>query len=189
MRRGVDLLNVMLGFLVLFFLSELAIVLQWTGLNLPMWVIFGMTGQVAVLAYPWLSSHFGAGSVGARHHRDEPRAVPGSRSAPSTRSGRSSSFPDHPWRRLPSDGLPGRLRRFSRGTAPGAALVSARPVLADGRGATVERGRRGQRKATPTDTGFGGMLAGGRLGIATTGHARVFLQTSNRQGEQQGPWC
>ena len=63
-RRGVDLLNVMLGFLVLFFLAELAIVLQWTSLNLPMWVIFGMTGQVAVLAYPWLSSHFGAGQSG-----------------------------------------------------------------------------------------------------------------------------
>ena len=63
-RRGVDLLNVMLGFLVLFFLSELAIVLQWTSLNLPMWVIFGMTGQVAVLAYPWLSSYFGAGLSG-----------------------------------------------------------------------------------------------------------------------------
>ena len=63
-RRGVDLLTVMLGFLVLFFLSELAIVLQWTSLNLPMWVIFGMTGQVAVLAYPWLSSHFGTGQSG-----------------------------------------------------------------------------------------------------------------------------
>ena len=63
-RRGVDLLNVMLGFLVLFFLAELAIVLQWTSLNLPMWVIFGMTGQVAVLAYPWLSSHFGTGQSG-----------------------------------------------------------------------------------------------------------------------------
>jgi hypothetical protein len=29
-----------------------------------MWVIFGMTGQVAVLAYPWLSSYFGAALSG-----------------------------------------------------------------------------------------------------------------------------
>ena len=62
--RGVDLLTVMLGFLALFLLSELAIVLQWTGINLLMWVIFGMTGQVAVLAYPWLSSYFGAALSG-----------------------------------------------------------------------------------------------------------------------------
>jgi predicted MFS family arabinose efflux permease len=58
-RRGVDLLHVMLGFLALFFAAELAIVLQWTTLNLLTWTIFGMTGQVAVLTYPWLSSHFG----------------------------------------------------------------------------------------------------------------------------------
>jgi hypothetical protein len=29
-----------------------------------MWVVFGMTGQVAVLAYPWLSSYFGAALSG-----------------------------------------------------------------------------------------------------------------------------
>jgi predicted MFS family arabinose efflux permease len=63
-RRGVDLLTVMLGFLALFLCSELAIVLQWTSLNLLMWVVFGMTGQVAVLAYPWLSSYFGAALSG-----------------------------------------------------------------------------------------------------------------------------
>jgi hypothetical protein len=54
----------MIGFLVLFLCSELAIVLQWTSINLPIWVVFGMTGQAAVLAYPWLSSHFGAGQSG-----------------------------------------------------------------------------------------------------------------------------
>ena len=63
-RRGVDLLTVMLGFLALFLCSELAIVLQWTRVNLLMWVVFGMTGQVAVLAYPWLSSYFGAALSG-----------------------------------------------------------------------------------------------------------------------------
>jgi predicted MFS family arabinose efflux permease len=63
-RRGVDLLTVMLGFIAVFLLSELAIVLQWTSLNLLMWVVFGMTGQVAVLAYPWLASYFGAALSG-----------------------------------------------------------------------------------------------------------------------------
>ena len=63
-RRGVDLLTVMLGFLALFLCSELAIVLQWTTVNLPIWVVFGMTGQVAVLAYPWLSAYFGAALSG-----------------------------------------------------------------------------------------------------------------------------
>jgi predicted MFS family arabinose efflux permease len=58
-RRGVDLLTVMLGFLALFLCAELAIVLQWTSINLAIWVVFGMTGQVAVLAYPWLSTYFG----------------------------------------------------------------------------------------------------------------------------------
>jgi predicted MFS family arabinose efflux permease len=61
-RRGVDLLTVVVGFLLLFLVSELAIVLQWTALNLP--VVFGMTGQAAVRAYPWLSSHFGAARSG-----------------------------------------------------------------------------------------------------------------------------
>jgi predicted MFS family arabinose efflux permease len=58
-RRGVNLLTTMLGFLALFLCAELAIVLQWTRVNLLIWVVFGMTGQAAVLAYPWLSSHFG----------------------------------------------------------------------------------------------------------------------------------
>jgi len=59
-RRGVDLITVMLGFLAVFFVAQLAIVLQLTSLTLPIWFLFGMFGQVAVLAYPWLSSHYGA---------------------------------------------------------------------------------------------------------------------------------
>ena len=38
--------------------------LEWTAANLLIWVVFGMTGQVAVLAYPWLSSYFGAALSG-----------------------------------------------------------------------------------------------------------------------------
>jgi predicted MFS family arabinose efflux permease len=59
-RRGVDLLTVMTGFLLVFFCAELAIVAQWTSVTLLMWVVFGMTGQAAILAYPWLASYFGA---------------------------------------------------------------------------------------------------------------------------------
>ena len=63
-RRGVDLLTVMLGFLIFFFLAELAIVLQWTRFSLPIWTLFGMTGQAAILGYPWLASHYGAALSG-----------------------------------------------------------------------------------------------------------------------------
>jgi len=58
-RRGVDLITVMLGFLAVFFVAQLAIVLELTSLTLPIWFLFGMFGQVAVLAYPWLASHYG----------------------------------------------------------------------------------------------------------------------------------
>ena len=138
-RRGVDLLTVMLGFIAVFLLSELAIVLQWTSLNLLMWVVFGMTGQVAVLAYPWLASYFGAALSGRATDRHEPRAVPRRVRRAVRDRGDHRSVSDHPGRRLRPERLPGRLRRLSRGAAPGAGLVSARPALADGRGATVDR--------------------------------------------------
>jgi MFS family permease len=63
-RRGVDLLTTMLGFLAIFFVAQVAVVLQLTSITLPMWFLFGMFGQVAVLAYPWLSSHYGAALSG-----------------------------------------------------------------------------------------------------------------------------
>jgi hypothetical protein len=31
---------------------------------MPAWIFFGMLGQVAILAYPWLSKHFGAARSG-----------------------------------------------------------------------------------------------------------------------------
>ena len=130
-RRGVDLLNVMLGFLACSSFPSSRSCCNGPRLNLPMWVIFGMTGQVAVLAYPWLSSHFGAGQSG--------RATTamnlvlflfafGAQYA----IGAIIDLSDHPWRRLPSDRLPGRLRRVPRGAAPGAGVVSRRSALADG---------------------------------------------------------
>jgi len=63
-RRGIGLLTVMSGFIVVFLCAELAIVLQWTALTLPMWMVFGMTGQAAILGYPWLASYYGAALSG-----------------------------------------------------------------------------------------------------------------------------
>jgi MFS family permease len=63
-RRGVDLLTTMLAFLAIFFVAQVAVVLHLTSLALPIWFLFGMFGQVAVLAYPWLSSHYGAALSG-----------------------------------------------------------------------------------------------------------------------------
>ncbi|MDX1541913.1 MAG: hypothetical protein R3349_10985 [Geminicoccaceae bacterium] len=57
----------MLGFLVVFLAAEFAIVMQWTSLNPLVWPLFGMTGQVAVLAYPWLATYFGAALSGRAH--------------------------------------------------------------------------------------------------------------------------
>jgi len=31
---------------------------------LPAWLVFGMTGQLAILAYPWLSSYYGTALSG-----------------------------------------------------------------------------------------------------------------------------
>lgn len=59
-RRGVSLLSVMMGFLTFFFAAQIYLVLELRGADLLVWCVFGMTGQVAILAYPWFSSHFGA---------------------------------------------------------------------------------------------------------------------------------
>ncbi len=63
-RRGVHILSVMNGFLVAFLISEALIVLRFEDLILPAWVVFGMTGQLAILAYPWLSSYYGVALSG-----------------------------------------------------------------------------------------------------------------------------
>ena len=63
-RRGFSELTVMTGFLVLFFASQAGIVLEVHELALLVWFVFGMSGQVAILAYPWLSIRFGAALSG-----------------------------------------------------------------------------------------------------------------------------
>lgn len=63
-RRGVHILSVMNGFLVAFLIAEVLIIFDVKAMMLPAWLVFGMTGQVAVLAYPWLSSHYGVALSG-----------------------------------------------------------------------------------------------------------------------------
>jgi predicted MFS family arabinose efflux permease len=63
-RRGVSELVVMTGFLAAFMVAQLGIVLEITSYTLAFWLVFGMSGQLAVLAYPWLSSRFGAALSG-----------------------------------------------------------------------------------------------------------------------------
>ena len=66
-RRGISLLGVMLGFMTIFFASQIGIVLQLTQYSLVLWLAFGTFGQVAILAYPWLASHFGTRLSGRAH--------------------------------------------------------------------------------------------------------------------------
>jgi predicted MFS family arabinose efflux permease len=61
-RRGTSILDVLLGFMIAFIVAQLCIVFDVV--RVPAWFLFGMLGQVAVLAYPWLSSYFGAALSG-----------------------------------------------------------------------------------------------------------------------------
>jgi predicted MFS family arabinose efflux permease len=61
-RRGVSSLDVMLGFMVAFITAQVCIVLDVA--RLPAWLLFGMLGQVAVLAFPWIATYYGAAMSG-----------------------------------------------------------------------------------------------------------------------------
>lgn len=65
-RRGISLLTVMLGIIGMFLVVQVALLANPTDpvIALVLWSLFGMTGHVAVLAYPWLSRHFGASLSG-----------------------------------------------------------------------------------------------------------------------------
>lgn len=60
-RRGVSLVTVTLGFILIFLSAQVALLFhpsqRWLALGL--WCIFGMTGHVAVISYPWLARYFG----------------------------------------------------------------------------------------------------------------------------------
>jgi predicted MFS family arabinose efflux permease len=64
LRRGVGVLDVMTAFIAVFIAAQATLLAGWTALSVPAWIVFGMLGQVAILAYPWLSSHFGTALSG-----------------------------------------------------------------------------------------------------------------------------
>ena len=63
-RRGLTLTQVMAGGMVLFILSQAAIVFQVDPTGMWHWVGFGLTNHMAILAYPVLSAHFPEGFAG-----------------------------------------------------------------------------------------------------------------------------
>jgi predicted MFS family arabinose efflux permease len=63
-RRGMSLLTVNLGFLLVYLCATAAIIVGPPMPSVAIWCLFAMTGHSAVLAYPWLSSHFGAALSG-----------------------------------------------------------------------------------------------------------------------------
>jgi predicted MFS family arabinose efflux permease len=58
-RRGVSPLAVMLAAQCVYFTAQAVIVARLPGLVLPAWLLTAATGQVAILAYPWLAEHVG----------------------------------------------------------------------------------------------------------------------------------
>ncbi|MFZ4806259.1 MAG: MFS transporter [Hyphomicrobiaceae bacterium] len=65
-RRGVSLLTAMVGFMAIFLASQVGLLFNPTDpmIALALWCLFGMTGHVAVLGYPWLVNHFGTSLSG-----------------------------------------------------------------------------------------------------------------------------
>ena len=63
-RRQVDVLKVMAAFIAFFITAQTMIIVAPVWLAMWAWLLFGCVGQVAILAYPWLSSHFGGALSG-----------------------------------------------------------------------------------------------------------------------------
>ena len=125
-RRGVDLLTVMLGFLLLSLVAQLAIVSQWTSLSLPVWILFGLAGQAAILGYPWLAAHYGAALSGRANTAINLLTFLAAFGAQYAIGAIIDRVPGAR-RRLQRARLPGGLRHLPRPAAAGARLVSARP--------------------------------------------------------------
>lgn len=65
-RRGVSLVTVTIGYILIFLAAQALLLFnpadRWLALGI--WCVFGMTGHVAVISYPWLSRYFGASLSG-----------------------------------------------------------------------------------------------------------------------------
>jgi predicted MFS family arabinose efflux permease len=60
-RRGVGVLKVMSGLVLVMIAAEIPLVLGLDKLGAVAWIFFAMTGQSTILSYPWLAAHFGTG--------------------------------------------------------------------------------------------------------------------------------
>lgn len=58
-RRGVSPITVMLGCHGVYLIAQTIIVFEFLPLATPAWLATAATGQVAILAYPWLAQHVG----------------------------------------------------------------------------------------------------------------------------------
>jgi MFS family permease len=63
-RRGITQLQVMTAGLGLFVVAQVAIIAELVSINAYIWMLFGMTGQLGMLAYPTLARHFGTALSG-----------------------------------------------------------------------------------------------------------------------------
>lgn len=65
-RRGYSLLTTMLGFLAIYFAVQVALLFnpQDGTVSIVLWSLFGMTGHVAVISFPWLARYFGSALSG-----------------------------------------------------------------------------------------------------------------------------
>src|SRR3546814_8483453 len=57
-RVGIGLVKVMSGGVLLFMAAQAAVIFEVDPTGLWPWVLFGLTGNITVLAYPQLSRHF-----------------------------------------------------------------------------------------------------------------------------------
>jgi predicted MFS family arabinose efflux permease len=63
-RLGISLRSVLAATTLLFMLTQLLIILELTGLALPLWMAFGFFGSAGILAFPILSQNFSAQFTG-----------------------------------------------------------------------------------------------------------------------------
>ena len=65
-RRGYSLLTTMQGFLAIYFAVQVVLLFnpQDHTVSIVLWSLFGMTGHVAVISFPWLARYFGSALSG-----------------------------------------------------------------------------------------------------------------------------
>ena len=63
-RRGINPMQVMLGFNVIYFIAQAIIVFRVEALLVPAWLAIAAFGQVAILAFPWFAAHAGRDLAG-----------------------------------------------------------------------------------------------------------------------------